>query len=104
MTLYAKIGMVCVYAVTLVGCSSPPPQQPADPAVVARIERVCQDSGLFKVINGVVVLAVPAASIPVALLNAGVDQVCMNPERFASDISTVQWLVKNLHKRRQQVA
>jgi hypothetical protein len=101
MTLYAKIGIVCIYGSMLIGCATPPPQQPADPTIVARIERVCQDSGLFKVINGVVVLAVPAASIPVALLNAGVDKVCMNPEKFASDISTVQWLVKNLHKRQQ---
>ena len=71
-------------------------QQPADPDVVARIERICTASGFFKLVNGAVVLAVPAAAIPIALLNAGVDQVCLDPERFAGDAATLKWLAKNL--------
>jgi hypothetical protein len=74
-------------------------RQPADPAVIARIVAACTDSGLFKLAGGALEIAVPAATLPVAVVNAGVDKVCANPERFAGDVSTVEWVVKNLPRR-----
>src|SRR5207248_7592102 len=84
----------------LAGCqppSQPPP--PPDPAVVARIVRACTGSGLFKLAGGALEIAVPAAALPVAVVNAGVDKVCADPERFAGDVSTVEWVLKNLPHR-----
>ncbi len=72
------------------------PMQPADPAVTARIVAACTASGLFKAVDGAVAMAVPAAALPVMVVNAGVDIVCRDPSRFAADISTVEWVVKNL--------
>ena len=71
-------------------------RQPADPAVVNRIVAICTTSGFFKVVNGTIALAYPPAQIPAQILDYGIDQVCMHPERFASDISTVEWLLKNM--------
>ncbi len=70
--------------------------QPADPAITARIVSACLQSGLFKIADGFVAAAIPAASLPIAVLNAGVDRVCADPERFSADISTVEWVAKNL--------
>ena len=75
------------------------PMQPADPAVTARIVAACLGSGLFKAVDGAVTMAVPAAALPVMAVNAGVDIVCADPARFAADISTVEWVVKNLPQR-----
>jgi hypothetical protein len=75
------------------------PMQPADPAVTARIVAACTQSGLFKAVDGAVTVALPAAALPVMVINAGVDIVCANPERFAADISTVEWVVRNLPRR-----
>jgi hypothetical protein len=74
-------------------------QQPADPAVVKRIVAICTTSGFFKVVNGTIALAYPPAQIPAQILDYGIDQVCTDPERFASDISTVEWLLKNMPRR-----
>jgi hypothetical protein len=71
-------------------------RQPPDPAVVARIVAACTGSGLFKLAGGALEIAVPATALPVAVINAGVDKVCANPEQFAGDVSTVEWVVKNL--------
>lgn len=84
-------------ALFLASCSAVQ-RQPADPGVVTRIESICMSTGLFKFVDGVIALAVPIASVPIALINAGVDQVCMDPERFASDKATVKWLIKNIHQ------
>jgi hypothetical protein len=70
--------------------------QPADPAVARRIVAACTQSGLFKAADGALSAAVPAAALPVMVVNAGVDVVCRDPSRFAADISTVEWVVKNL--------
>jgi hypothetical protein len=83
-------------AITLIsGCSSIV-QQPANPKVVQDIVSVCTASGYFKFANGIVSLAFPGASLPISIVNAGIDKVCMDPTKFAADASTVQWLVKNL--------
>ena len=79
----------------LVGCQPQPP----DPAVVQRILAACTQSGLFKLAGGALAIAVPASTLPLAVVNAGVDKVCADPERFAGDISTVEWVVKNLPRR-----
>jgi hypothetical protein len=85
------------------GCASPgtgagPGQPPtaADPATVQRIVAACTNSGLFKLAGGALEVAVPAATLPVAVVNAGVEKVCANPQQFADDVSTVDWVVKNL--------
>ena|SRR5689334_15438315 len=89
----------CIIAgvLLLASCQSGPvTQQPADPAVVSRIVHACTNSGLFK-LGGALEIAVPAATLPVAVVNAGVERVCADPERFAGDVSTVEWVVNNLH-------
>jgi hypothetical protein len=70
--------------------------QSADPAVVARIVAACTNSGLFKLAGGALEIAVPTATLPIAVVNAGVDKVCADPERFAGDVSTAQWVAENL--------
>jgi hypothetical protein len=80
---------------SLLGCAAIT-QQAADPKVVSGITTACTDSGLFKLVDGAVTMALPAATLPVAVINAGVDKVCADPARFASDISTIEWVAKNL--------
>jgi hypothetical protein len=81
----------------LASCQPPPgPPPPPDPAVVMRIVTACTGSGLFKLAGGALEIAVPATALPVAVVNAGVDKVCADPARFAGDVSTVEWVVKNL--------
>ena len=70
--------------------------QPPDPAITARIVAACTMSGLFKMVEGIAVAAMPIAVLPVAVLNAGVDIVCADPARFSADLSTVEWVVRNL--------
>ncbi len=82
-------------AVALAGCSGIV-TQPADPVMIARIVQACTASGLFKAVDGTLSAAVPAAALPVMVLNAGIDVVCENPARFAADISTAEWVAKNL--------
>jgi hypothetical protein len=73
------------------------PRVAADAAKVeAGIVRACLGSGLFKVADGLFAAALPVASLPVSILNAGVDQVCADPHRFAQDAGTAEWVVKNL--------
>ena len=89
-------------AVVLSGCSSMSsvPSRPANPAVVAKIVAACTARGLFRpvIVAGETVAeaAVPVAALPIGLVRAGVDLVCANPSRFAADISTVEWVAKNI--------
>lgn len=86
-------------AAELAACSAVP-AQPPDPQVVADIVAACTVTGLFKPVvsaaNGAIVAAVPAVALPVAVITAGVDKVCADPAKFASDLSTVAWVAKNL--------
>jgi len=92
---YKKCGLAAL--LLFVGCQTPAePPPPPDPAVVQRILRACTASGLFKLAGGALEIAVPAAALPVAVVNAGVEKVCADPQRFAADVSTVEWVVKNL--------
>lgn len=79
----------------LAGCANITPQ-PADPKVVQRIENVCMASGYFKFVNGALALAYPPAAVPAQIFNRGIDQVCGDPVKFAGDVSTVEWLVRNM--------
>ncbi len=86
----------------LAGCGAILPLQntPYNPALTERIVAACLQSGLFKLADGLVAAAVPAASLPIAIVNAGVDRVCADPERFSHDISTVEWVIQNLARKR----
>jgi hypothetical protein len=95
---FAIIGIVAIGSIGLNGCSTLTATIPSapDPAVVSAISKVCMDSGLFKAVDGTLTIFVPVATLPVALINAGVDKVCASPIQFASDASTVAWLIKNI--------
>jgi hypothetical protein len=88
----------------IAGCAGVAPPSPAELAredadtirIAAKIRHACLGSGLFKLADGAVAAAVPAAELPVALTNAGVDLVCANPERFAREASTIEWLGREL--------
>lgn len=88
--------LVLAGALALAGCGAV--RQPADPAVTARIAQVCLASGLFTSVNSVAagLVPVPGIALGAALVDAGVDKVCADPERFAGDVSTVEWLARNL--------
>lgn len=81
----------------LSACASLPAPDPSRTAAIEqKIVAACLQSGLFKLAGGVVASAVPAANLPIAVVNAGVDQVCADPHRFAGDVTTVEWVAKNL--------
>jgi hypothetical protein len=82
-------------ALTIASCA-PVQRQPSDPAVAERITAICMASGFFKAVNGVLVVAYPPALIPAQIANYGIDQVCADPERFSSDVSTARWLIHNM--------
>jgi hypothetical protein len=73
--------------------------QPADPAVTARIVAACTADGVFKSVGGRLVLSmvpVPGVATADQIVAAGVDRVCADPAAFSADLSTVEWVVKNL--------
>lgn len=72
------------------------PQQPADPAAVARIEHACLSSGLWKLAGDGLSTLVPATSLPVQVIELGIDKICADPARFAGDVATAEWVAKNL--------
>lgn len=94
--IHKAVALALAGAALLSACA---PMQPADPAVTARIVAACTASGLFKLVDGGVAAAVPAAALPVMVVNAGVDVVCADPARFSADLSTVEWVVRNLGQR-----
>lgn len=82
--------LACAALLVLAACSTPPDER------VERLVRICAASGLFKAVGGAAAIAVPVAALPIAVVNAGVDIVCANPERFVKDVGTADWLAKNL--------
>ena len=71
--------------------------QPADPAITARIVAACTADRVFVRVGGRLVLgAVDPTRVAAPLIAAGVDIVCADPERFSADISTAEWVAKNL--------
>lgn len=91
-------GYLAVAALLAVSACSAIVAQPANPKVTAEIVKACLYSGLFKTADGMLTMAVPAASLPVSVINAGVDRVCAAPEKYAADISTIEWVVKNTRR------
>lgn len=91
-------GLALVVGLSLGACSVLPniPAQEPNPQVVADITKACTMSGLFKLGTGIVASAVPAGALPAQVIDAGVDKVCADPTAFAKDVSTVEWVVKNL--------
>ena len=90
-----RVLLMAVAVGLLASCANITPQ-PADPVVVRRIEGICLASGYFKFIDGALALAYPPAAVPVEIFNRGVDRVCADPVKFATDVSTIQWLIKNM--------
>jgi muramidase (phage lysozyme) len=91
----------------LVGCAQLPvnPHQAGDDErVETKILRACTASGLFRpaIATGEALLeaAVPIATLPVAVVEAGVHLVCANPHGFGHEIATVEWVIKNLARHR----
>ncbi len=92
--------LLCGLAISLIACNSAN-LQPADSNVTARIVSACMYDGVFKNLGGRLVLSmipVPGVNTADQILAAGVDRVCANPEAFSKDISTVEWVVKNIRK------
>ncbi len=76
--------------------------QPADPAITARIISACMADKVFVNIGGRLVLSmvpVPGVATADQILAAGVDRVCADPAAFSADISTVEWVARNLVRR-----
>ena len=82
----------------LAGCLSATPAK-NEARIEGEIVGACLASPLFKIANGAIAAAVPAATLPIDLVNAGIAIVCANPARFAHDASTVEWVVKTLKGR-----
>jgi hypothetical protein len=88
---------LCAAPFLLSACAAiaPVQPQPADPAVVAKINYVCAYSGLFKFADQVAssVVPVPGLSLGVNLLNGEVDKICAHPEQVAATEATVVDLI-----------
>jgi hypothetical protein len=83
-------------AAMLAGCAVPgAPALPGDPIVRAKIVAVCAYSGLWQMVgNFAGLIPIPGITVAISLLNAGADRVCNNPDEFAQDASTVEWLIR----------
>ncbi len=106
MVFYARYIAAFSLALCLTGCASKTPCVPCssnssstlghspNPDVTKKIVSICTHSGFFALVNGAVSPATPAA-LPASILDSGVDKVCMHPEIFSTDPSTVDWLLKS---------
>lgn len=90
-----KIRIAAGLMIALAGCAEVPGLQPADPAIVAKINYVCAYSGAFKFADNLAasVIPVPGVALGVELVNAGVDNLCLHPERIAAGEATVVDLI-----------
>lgn len=84
---------ICVIAALAVAACSTAPETNE-----ARLVRACADSGWFKVVGGVAVIAVPQAALPAAIINAGVEQVCANPSAYANDAARLAQTIAALRE------
>lgn len=85
-------------AAALAACGAPPSpgSVPPDPKLVSEIGTACMGSGFFKAADGVVTMFVPEATLPVALINAGVDKVCADPTAIAGDVALAKYWISYL--------
>lgn len=102
----SRLAIASALLLAIAGCAhqAPDPQESTNTArVEGKISRACVASGLFKpaelAVEGLLEAALPIAALPIAVVNAGVHLVCANPHGWAHDISTVEWVVRNLRQR-----
>lgn len=92
---FIAVGVLMLLAACTSGTALP--TVPADPAVVARIVAACTADGVFKSVGGRLVLgAVPYAGQADAIVAAGIDRICANPETAATDLATAEQVAKNI--------
>lgn len=101
-----RLAIASALVLAIAGCAhqAPDPQESTNTArVEGKIVKACAASGLFKpvelAVEGAIEAALPIAALPIAVVNAGVHLVCVNPHAWAHDISTVEWVVRNLRQR-----
>lgn len=71
------------------------PKQPADPAVIQKITDAC---AVYETAKAGIALAggiLPGGGTAIAVVEAFVDPVCADPAKFAGDLSTADWILKN---------
>ena len=61
-----------------------------------RIAETCLASGLFKLADGEIARAHPGAALTIEAVNAGVDIACAHPELVAADLSSIEWVAREL--------
>jgi hypothetical protein len=93
--------MGILIALSAAGCATAPAIDQsaidaASPRIEDRIVMVCAASGLFRIGGDVIKVAYPIAALPVSWVEAGVDEVCANPDVYAQRIGTVEWLINNM--------
>ena len=91
-----SLALALALAGALTGCAGTTiVRQPADPAVVQKIADACAVYQAAKVSTGIAAGFVPAAGSAIAIIEAFTDPMCADPAKFAGDIATVEWVVKN---------
>lgn len=93
---------------SLAACGGATPTPVVNAADVARIQgrlvQACLASGLFKLVNGAVVMAVPPAALPANLANAEIDRVCADPALAARNIAQAEAVIAALQAAAQRSA
>jgi hypothetical protein len=81
------------------GCTSLTGQSTADQAILLQeVQTACLYTPIFKQVNGIITLAVPAATIPADFVDAGLTIVCTDPAFTAKiDANTADWVMKVIH-------
>lgn len=75
---------------------------PAVPAadtarIEARIVSACTADGVFRpVVKAGVTIAVPVGTVPLSVLEEGIDKICADPDRYAGYVGTAEWVLKGL--------
>jgi hypothetical protein len=70
-------------------------RQPADPTVMRKIAEACAIYQAAKLGAGIAAGLVPTAGSAIAIIEAFTDPVCADPAKFAGDIATIEWVLKN---------
>lgn len=84
-------------SLVLASCSTSVPPQPANPKVVSDIVSACTIDGVFKNVGGRLVLqSLPYVGAADSIIAVGIDRVCSDPQRYAGDLATASWVLRNL--------